>query len=175
MLNNNGSLFVVYANFFLIVSIEMLKYEMEQMYYTEMDKLKHENEMEMMTIRVELERAIEIGKQKERESEIKTEEYQSEMRLKQKHIDKLSEEIKDLKLVNSTLKEEIDLKSREIKQIRSEVLAELKNKEAIMQQKKEEEMNRLNAEHMKQKQVLVNEFKQAQEILKEKILETEQS
>jgi len=36
-----------------------------------------------------------------------------------------------------------------------------------------EEMARLNAEHMKQKQILVNDFKQAQEILKTKLIQTE--
>lgn len=44
-----------------------------------------------------------------------------------------------------------------------------------MQQRKEEEINRLNTEHMKQKQLLVNEFKEAHEILKSKIIQTEQS
>ena len=45
----------------------------------------------------------------------------------------------------------------------------------LMQQRKEEEMDRLNNEHMKQKQILVNEFKEAHEILKNKILDTEQA
>ena len=44
-----------------------------------------------------------------------------------------------------------------------------------MQQKKEEEFNRINAEHRVQKQQLINEFKEAQEILKEKIIETEEA
>jgi hypothetical protein len=43
-----------------------------------------------------------------------------------------------------------------------------------MYEKKEEEINRMNQENMKQKQLLVNEFKQAQELLKLKIIETEQ-
>lgn len=42
-----------------------------------------------------------------------------------------------------------------------------------MQQKKDEELNRVNSEHMKQKQLLVNEFKEAHEILKNKISDTE--
>ena len=41
-------------------------------------------------------------------------------------------------------------------------------------QKKDEELQRINAENMKQKQMLVNEFKQAQELLKEKIIRSEQ-
>lgn len=44
----------------------------------------------------------------------------------------------------------------------------------IMYQKKDEEVHRINVENMKQKQMLVNEFKQAQQLLKEKIAESEQ-
>lgn len=50
-----------------------------------------------------------------------------------------------------------------------------RNREILLQQKKEEEMNRLGAEYMRQKQVLVNEFKQAQEVLKAKIIDLEQA
>jgi hypothetical protein len=44
----------------------------------------------------------------------------------------------------------------------------------LIYQKKEEELQRMNNENLKQKQILVNEFKQAQELLKERIIETEQ-
>ena len=63
---------------------------MEQNYYNEMDKLKNENEMEMRTVRAEMDRTLEISRQKEREFEIKTDEYQTEFKLKQKHMDRLS-------------------------------------------------------------------------------------
>lgn len=151
-----------------------MKYELQQEYFSEMDKIKHESEMEVMTIRCELERVIELNKQKEREFEIKIDDYQSEVRTKQKQIDKINNEMHELKLLNSTLKEEIDLKQREIKQIRTDLQNELRLKESLINQKKEEEINRLNGEHMRQKQTLVNEFKQAQELLKQKIIETDE-
>ena len=44
-----------------------------------------------------------------------------------------------------------------------------------MLQKKEEQISRLNTEHRAQKQQLISEFKEAQEILKEKIIETEEA
>ena len=74
----------------------MLKFEMEQNYYNEMDKLKNENEMEMRAIRAEMDRTLEIGRQKEREFEIKTDEFQTEFKLKQKHMDRLTNEINEL-------------------------------------------------------------------------------
>ena len=51
-------------SFNLKTKTEMLKFEMEQNYYNEMDKLKNENEMEMRTIRAEMDRTLEIGRQK---------------------------------------------------------------------------------------------------------------
>ena len=50
-----------------------------------------------------------------------------------------------------------------------------RNREKSMLQKKEEEFSRLNTEHRAQKQQLISEFKEAQEILKEKIIETEEA
>ena len=44
----------------------------------------------------------------------------------------------------------------------------------MLYQKKEEELARINTENLKQRQQLVIEFKQAQELLKEKIIDTEQ-
>lgn len=147
--------------------------EIEQKYYTELDNLKHENEMEILAVRAELDETVDRYKQKEREAEIKFEELNTEIRLKQKQIDKLNAELKDLKMHTGTLKEEIDMKQREIKQMKVETVNEIRNKEAIMQQKWEDELSRLSGENHKQKQMLVVEFKQAQDLLKQKIVESE--
>ena len=99
---------------------------MEQNYYNEMDKLKRENEMEMRAIRAEMDRSIEINRQKEREFEIKADEFQTEFKLKQKHVDKLTIEMNEIKALNVNLKEEIDEKTKEIKKIKSEMHTEYK-------------------------------------------------
>jgi CHASE3 domain sensor protein len=44
----------------------------------------------------------------------------------------------------------------------------------VIYQKKDEEIQRINADNLKQKQVLVNEFKQVQDMMKDKIIQTEQ-
>lgn len=138
-----------------------------------MDTLKQENEMEILAVRAELDEAMDRYKQKEREAEIKFEELNTEIRLKQKQIDKLVAELKELKMFNGTLKEEIDLKQREMKQMKVDAVNEMRNKEAVIQQKWEDELARLSAENHKQKQLLVVEFKQAQDLLKQKIVESE--
>jgi hypothetical protein len=48
-----------------------------------------------------------------------------------------------------------------------------RNKEITMERLRQEQYNDLNAEHIRQKQILVNEFKQAQEIFKKRIADLE--
>lgn len=129
--------------------------------------------MEILAVRAELDEATDRYKQKEREAEIKFEELQTEIRMKQKQIDKLVAELREMKACNGTLKDEIEMKQREMKQLRVEAVNEMRNKEAVMQQKWEEELTRLNGENQRQKQLLVGEFKQAQDLLKQKIVESE--
>ena len=64
----------------------MAKYEMEQACYTEMDKLKQENEMEMLVIRDELDKTNESMKQKERDFEMKFDQFQTDFKMKQNVI-----------------------------------------------------------------------------------------
>lgn len=190
-----------------------------QTHYMELDDLRRAHENEVLTVRMELERAIDINKlkvsylytnqdflfsksnqflyQKERETKMKLEDMQSEVALRNNHIDNLSKEIKELKFVIDDLKDEINAKSNEVQQIRVDAQREIKcvlsllknsfymkqtiysfsfsfrNKEASFLRSKEDEFNSLNAEHIKQKQILVHEFKQAQEIFKQRISELE--
>lgn len=104
----------------------MIKYEADQQHYAEMDKIRHENEQEIFKVRIELERAVEISKQKERDLELKSDEFESELHLKQKFNDKLSEEIRGLKVLNSELKEEIDFKIKELKEFKHNSQIEMK-------------------------------------------------
>ena len=99
---------------------------MEQSHYVEMDRIKHENELEIATIRVELERISETNKQRERDMDVRMEEFQSDKRLMQKHIDKVTDELKEIKCANITLKEEIEFKTREQKNLRHDLANELK-------------------------------------------------
>jgi hypothetical protein len=151
----------------------MAKYEMEQAYYTEMDKLKQENETEMLVIRDELDKTNESMKQKERDFEMKFDQFQTDLKMKQKHMNKLNDELVELKSYNMSLLEQIDQKNMEIRKIKHDVNEELKNKERLMQQHLKEEINNVNVENMRQKQLLVSEFLQAQELLKQKIIETD--
>ena len=88
-------------------------------------------------------------------------------------MNKLNDELVELKSYNMSLLDQIDQKNIEIRKIKHDVQEELKNKERIMQQHLKEELNSINVENMRQKQLLVSEFVQAQELLKQKIIETD--
>jgi len=140
-----------------------------------MDTLKQENERELMAVRVELERAVEIGRGKEREAEIKQDEHQQEMRLKQRLVERLTEEVGQLRAASDDLKAETELRAKELKRARHELVAEFKSKEALLQQRVEEELGQMSVENARQKQALAGEFKQAQEALREKVWEAEEA
>ena len=65
-------------------ALELARQQVEQTYCAEIDTLKQENERELMSVRVELERALEIAQGREREAEIRQDEHQQYMRLKQR-------------------------------------------------------------------------------------------
>lgn len=153
--------------------MEFMRNDLLQSHYLEFDDMKRLHEKELLTIRMELERAIEINKLKEREHQIKVEDYQSEMNIRQKRIESLNNEIKDMKHLISDLKQEIEIKSSDFEEVKQEAQKELKNIEANLKRQREAEFNDLNGEHLRQKQLLVNEFKQAQEIFKKRIYELE--
>ncbi len=48
-----------------------------------------------------------------------------------------------------------------------------RNKELMMDRLRQEQYNDLNAEHIRQKQIMVNEFKQAQDLFKKRISDLE--
>ncbi len=156
-------------------ALELAKQEVEQTYCAEIDTLKQENERELMAVRVELERALEICQGKEREAEIKKDEHQQEMRLKQKFIEKLTEDLNQLKLSCEELKTETESRVKELKRARHELQVEFKNKETMLQQRVEEEISHMEVENAQRRQALVNEFKHAQDVLKEKVWEAEEA
>jgi hypothetical protein len=107
-------------------SIEMLRFELEQKYYEEMDKLKHANEKEIFAIRDELENVLEIKKKKEREHEMKVDEFQGEIRLRQKNIEKLAEEIRELRALSVELQSESAAKDKQLANFKKVMEAEIK-------------------------------------------------
>ena len=88
--------------------------------------IAQENEREVLTLRVELERAVEIGQQKEREVEVRQEEFQQEMRLKQRLVERMGEEVAQLKGLNEELRAEADARLKEMKRLKHELQIEFK-------------------------------------------------
>ena len=82
--------------------------------------------MEILSIRDELEKTIDLMKKKEREYELKNDEHQNDLKMKQKQINKLYNELNEMKIANTRLREQLDMKNAEIKRIKFESQEELK-------------------------------------------------
>ena len=82
--------------------------------------------MEILSIRDELEKTIDLMKKKEREYELKNDEHQNDLKMKQKQINKLYNELNEMKIANTSLREQLDMKNAEIKRIKFESQEELK-------------------------------------------------
>ena len=155
-------------------ALATLKYELEQAYFMEMDQLKHENECEMMELRGELEASVDKLKQRERAFEIRVDDLQSDIRLKQKHVAKLSDEMRELHALNAALKLDVEAKSVELTKLAGDYEREMRVKEAELAEQVAALSARMDAESKRQRQALVAEFREAQELLKEKIADTEE-
>lgn len=151
--------------------IEFMKNDLQQVHYCEIDDLKRAFDKELLASRMEVERSLEIIKLKELDARMKADEYQSELTLSQKSISSLNREIEKLNQIIEELKRELSGKNEEIEQVKFDAMNDIINKENNLKRLHLDEFNALNAENIRQKQALISEFKQAQEILKKRIVE----
>ncbi len=128
---------------------EFIKNDLIQNHYMEMDELRRMQEKEILTCKMELERAIEINKLKvifwnlqvpithaydnigqkwfqERESQIKHENFQTDLGLRQRLIDSMTNEIRELKTLTESLKQDINQKQQDLQQHKQDAQNELR-------------------------------------------------
>ncbi len=81
---------------------------------------------EILSIRDELEKTLELMKKKDREYELKNDEHQYDLKMKEKQINKLYNELNEMEMVNNNLRDQLDMKNAEIKRIKIEIQEDLK-------------------------------------------------
>ena len=99
---------------------------MQQTHYIEIDELMRIHNKEILACKMDVERAMEIVKLKEKEIRMKNEEFDAEIFNRQKHLDALTNEITHLKRILDELKLEIDVKQRDIEQVKEDALKDYK-------------------------------------------------
>ncbi len=87
---------------------------------------KSDSIAEILAVRDELEKTLDLMKKKEREYELTNDEHQNDLKMKQKQINKLNNELNEMKIVNNGLRDQLDMKNVEIKRIKIEAQEELK-------------------------------------------------
>ncbi|KAL3864834.1 hypothetical protein ACJMK2_006484 [Sinanodonta woodiana] len=152
-------------------ALEDLRSDLVEKHSAMLDQKQREHEAQIRTARMELERAVEISKSKERDHQIRVEELQGEITHRERHIINLKEELRSLESNISKLNKDIASKEKEIQKVKSDTKVQLKNREEQLLKKYQAELDNLQADHIRESQELVTQFNQAQELLKDKISE----
>ncbi|VDH90204.1 Hypothetical predicted protein [Mytilus galloprovincialis] len=137
------------------------------------DEVEKSHASQMHTARIELERSIEISRQKDKDHQMKTEELQSEIGHRERHINNLKDEIHDLKDNIERLLRELEGKGKEILKVRSDANLQIKKKEEVMTKQFKNDLENVKTDHNKEIEQMMEDFTEAQEILKDKISETQ--
>ncbi|XP_076435119.1 protein FAM184A-like [Babylonia areolata] len=150
---------------------EELRAELQQNLEAQMEKLRKSHGSEIRTARMELERAVEISKQKERDHQLRMEELQEEISQRETHIVKLKEELKRLQASILALNRTITDKDGDTHRVQKEMKEQMRQMEDRLKREHKHALDNQAADHLQESQEMVAQFNSAQELLKDKISE----
>ncbi|XP_074643406.1 protein FAM184A-like [Tubulanus polymorphus] len=151
--------------------IERLQIELRHKHSIEIEQYSRAHQNQMSAARLELDRALEIAKQKETQYSLQVDELQDDIRHREKHISTLETELNKLQLDIDELAKELDHKGKEILKVRSDANQQIRTREEQMKNQHTQEVEKLIDEHTSQSEAMLVEFNSAQELLKVKIEE----
>lgn len=151
--------------------MENMKELIYQRHGDEMEELKRGHSYQLDAARMELDRAVEISKQKDKDHAMQVDELKDEVTGRELHIKNLKDDVRGLKTDISKLTREIDVKGNEILKIRSDANLQLKKREEVLVQKFQHEIECIKADQQREAETLMADFTEAQELLKDKISE----
>ncbi|ELU13817.1 hypothetical protein CAPTEDRAFT_107275 [Capitella teleta] len=120
---------------------------------------------------MELERAMEITRQKDGDHAMVTSELEECVRHRDQTISHLETELQNLQKGIDEMSRELEAKGKDVLRIRSEANAAARSLEDQVQKQFKSELNDLMDQHQNEAQQMLTEFTEAQEILKDKISE----
>ncbi|GFO40940.1 protein fam184a-like [Plakobranchus ocellatus] len=148
---------------------EDLKNQLQREMEAELESLSHSHAAQINAARMELERAVEISRQKEKDHELAAEELRAEIGHHQQHVRNLQDQVGQLQDELERLKQEVKAKIAEIKQAHKQAAYNLKLQEEKLSKLNQTTLNDMADEHRKEQQQLLEQFNAAQEMLKDKI------
>ncbi|ESO96978.1 hypothetical protein LOTGIDRAFT_231741 [Lottia gigantea] len=149
--------------------LDKLRLELSEKLEKDFEDVKRKHEAEIRAARIELERAIEISKQKDRDNHSRIEELQMEITKRERTIMNLEEETRNLKRAIEELKRDIKERDKQMKQVQNEAKKQIKQLEDEFRVEYERNVDNLQADHLQQINEMVGDFNTAQELLKDKI------
>ncbi|KAK3095651.1 hypothetical protein FSP39_017162 [Pinctada imbricata] len=151
--------------------LENLKQDMNNQHASYVEELTYSHESQLESARLELERAVEISKQRDQDHAAQVEELQSEIGQREQHIKNLQEEIRSLQSSIERLMSEIDKKGQEIIKIRNDANLQLRKKEEVLTKRHQHDLDCVKSDFKRESEDMVTEFTEAQNILTDKISE----
>lgn len=148
-----------------------LQEELQQQKDNELEALGQDHKAQLNAARMELQRAVEISKQKDKDHELAAEELRSEIGHREQHVRNLQEQVGQLQQEIERLKSAMKAKIAEVKQAHKEASINLKLQEEKLTKINEAALESLAADHHREQQDLLAQFNAAQEMLKDKISE----
>ncbi|XP_064630713.1 protein FAM184A-like [Lineus longissimus] len=150
---------------------EMLKTELTHKHSMEIEEYAKAHTSQMNAARMELDRAIELAKQKETQYDLQVQELQEDIRHRDRHIKNLEDEIAKLQAAIEDLAKEVDSKGKEILRVRSDANQQIRKREEHLAKAHKDELDNITADHLRETEEMLEEFNRAQEMLKDKISE----
>ncbi|XP_056005748.1 protein FAM184A-like [Ostrea edulis] len=151
--------------------LETTKEELHERHVTHMTEITTSHEQQMEAARLELERAVEISHQRDRDHCMQIEELKAEITQRERHIKNLQEEIQKLKDNIDRLMRELEQKGKEMLKVRNDANLQLKKKEEVLNKRHLQEIENIKQDFSRESESMMSEFTEAQEILKDKISE----
>lgn len=107
-------------------NLEQLRKDLTRIHSNELEEKERAFTKELSAVRIQLDRALEITKIKEREADLRIEDLTSDLNTKQKRVDNCLRDLNELQDQIEQLRNEIDLRSKEVQRVRNETQKEIK-------------------------------------------------
>ncbi len=105
---------------------DQLRKDLSRIHSHELEEKERAFAKELSAVRLQLDRALEITKIKEREADLRIEDLTSDLNIKQKRIDNCLRDLNELQDQTQELRNEIDIRSKDLQRVRNETQKEIK-------------------------------------------------
>jgi chromosome segregation ATPase len=151
--------------------MESLRNELELRFAEEMEQTTFSHTQRLQAAKMELDRAVELSRQKESEHSIRVSDLEEKVAYRDKLITELKGERSHLQRGLDEMSKELEAKVKEILHVRSEANHALRARETELEHKFQSDLANAEADYLQKTQDILTEFGRAQQLLKDKIVQ----